>query len=359
MVLGSDAVEYIRSNMGTPTPPAPPRRGAADDRQVPPAGGNTTGAQGPTDSSTAKTFPHLPPQDVFDRQFDAVLLEQTNFWLTGSIFFLSRFLHPLARLTTIPGAMEAPAIFVAAFLVPTLGLLTMTVERKFHLLCAVGGLDVLHWVLATIPMHYAAYWTLPDDMWAYPLNLLAIGHVITTVVFVLTYGRNIVAERYRPKSESKRKAKTRRSSKTRVHFAEDVDERQDRDYSYRTKGRKSRYQRSTDCTFPFDGDRRDRRASWEGELPRGKPAEDDDPVAITRGKIEAGKIIKELREELLGIGSIQKRKVRLRELQKQYHPDKNPPKEEEKVREVFHYVQKWWDDIDGIYEGEFRAHLEV
>jgi len=317
-------------------------------------------------STTSTTSASSTSEIKLERQYDNTLLDQTNFWFTGSLFFLSRFLYPIARLMLVPSAaIDAPAIFVFAFLVPTLGLLTMMVQRKLHLLLVVGGLDVVHWVLSALPMHHDAYWTQSDDLWEYPLNLLAFGQILMTIVFVLTYGRNIAAERYRPKSEPRqRKGKTSRPKKTRVQFAGDLgsaDETEDGN-SYRSKGKKKQYQRSTGCDFSFgDSDRKDREASWKENLPKGMSL-DGVPQPKTPGKRKVEKIINALREELLGIGSIQKRKVRLRELQKQYHPDKNPPKDEETVREVFYYVQKWWDDIDGIqgvYEGEFRAHLEV
>lgn len=60
--------------------------------------------------------------------------------------------------------------------------------------------------------------------------------------------------------------------------------------------------------------------------------------------------IQKLRDELMGIADVAKRKARLRELQREWHPDKNPTEMSARVTPLFHYVQRWWEDPEGYFE---------
>eukprot|EP00397_Hematodinium_sp_SG-2012_P037174 GEMP01040250.1.p1 GENE.GEMP01040250.1~~GEMP01040250.1.p1 ORF type:complete len:296 (+),score=65.78 GEMP01040250.1:343-1230(+) len=292
---------------------------------------------------------------VCERRFDALPVSHTNFRTVGTLFFLLRFLHPVVRIWHVPeAAVDVPVLFVFAFCVPTLGLFAispMADGRRFHLLVAAGILDLIHWVIAVIPVSHPAYWTLDGSVWVYPMNLAGIAHVVFTILIVLTYARNVVAERHLEAAMSSA-AQEREYRKGPQGY-----EKGQKEWAER------RYPRRRAENYFSDGRRKPRRASKSkkknGRALHSDISPEESFDALTPAQMEAREIINDLREELVNIGNIQKRKARLRTLQREYHPDKNPPEEEEKVKEVFHYVQKWWDDVDGIFAEEYMAHLEV
>lgn len=86
------------------------------------------------------------------------------------------------------------------------------------------------------------------------------------------------------------------------------------------------------------------------------PAVAGTPRAKTEDEAFVEERILQIREELLGIADEQKRKSRLRELQREYHPDKNPTESSARVTPIFHYVQRWWEDLEGVFKREHAAH---
>merc|ERR1712118_273379 len=74
------------------------------------------------------------------------------------------------------------------------------------------------------------------------------------------------------------------------------------------------------------------------------------PREKTEDEIWVDNEIQRLRDELMGISEVAKRKARLRELQREYHPDKNPTDMSARVTPLFHYVQRWWEDLEGNFE---------
>jgi len=70
-----------------------------------------------------------------------------------------------------------------------------------------------------------------------------------------------------------------------------------------------------------------------------------------------GGLVRQLRSELVAIPSLAKRKARVRELQRQYHPDKNPGNEKRNTC-IFLYIQMWWDDLGGFFHEEFQRHVQ-
>lgn len=274
-----------------------------------------------------------------EKKYDATPLSETNFRIVGTLFFLGRFVHPSLRVWHVPEANDAPALIFLAFCVPTLGLLTIlpiAYGRRFHLLLIVATMDAIHWILSTLPEYHAAYWALDDSLWAYAMNVMAIAHVVFTIVIVLSYTRNVIAERH------VKPAPRNDYTKRQAEFTHEAAPQGDAETSGDSPPRRPSKER--------------RRKSSKSRQHKMAP---EDTAELTPAQQEARRIIETLRDELLAIGNIQKRKTRLRNLQREYHPDKNPPEIEEMVREVFYYVQKWWDDVDGIFAEEFKIKCDV
>lgn len=81
------------------------------------------------------------------------------------------------------------------------------------------------------------------------------------------------------------------------------------------------------------------------------------PSAKTEDEVFVEQRIQQIRKDLLGIGKDKSKvKARLRELQREYHPDKNPAEMSARVTPVFHYVQLWWEDSEGMFECESVAN---